>query len=300
MNQSKHLDALRGRAERGDPEAQLAFGKSLVESIDYNTYNYTAEEIREREAASEEWLRKAAEQGLAQAQFEIGDLIPWRDSIDWPEETEEARKWYRAAAVQDHAEACMALAALEFDRNPVALDEAVRWYRRGRELGQAHDASGLCLLSPYEDYKPLYVDSQAWWLERKLTPALAGKIDAQYFVARLFAFGDADVAPDFQKAYAWFRVASREFSENNLASLPSTRGLGWQAPIRFAEIRAARAALILGCVLDDEALSRAQALAKEYRERHGPPIGWFQRKRINYGSWWKALLFPLLGREPLA
>jgi hypothetical protein len=63
----------------------------------------------------------------------------------------------------------------------------------------------------------------------------------------------------------------------------------------YSEIRAARAVKILELAFDEEELSRALALAKEYVAKYGPQIGKFYPRSIKYGSWWKALLYPLLG-----
>ena len=43
--------------------------------------------------------------------------------------------------------------------------------------------------------------------------------------------------------------------------------------------------------LDEEGLRRAERLAREYVRDYGPAIAWFERRRIEYGLWWKALLY---------
>ena len=55
----------------------------------------------EREAV--EWYRKAAEQGYAQAQFNLGECL--RDGRGIAKGEKEAVEWYRKAAVQGHSQA---------------------------------------------------------------------------------------------------------------------------------------------------------------------------------------------------
>lgn len=286
---------LKAQAELGDAKSQYELSKSYVESIDYVNYNYPEEEIQEREKASEKWLRKAAEQGYAQAQFDLGYEFSttYKDGQpDW----ENAKFWYRAAAKQNHAEACMALAEAEIlDRyNTNAITEGIEWYRKGRELGHPHEPWSLDI----ENFSILPIASESFrmipWLSKYIGKANRGKIDAQYSIACLYAHGDRDVPPNLPEAYAWFRVAARELQGREFGEL----SLEWdyrEAPVHYVEIRAARAVKILELAFDEEELSRALTLANEYVAKHGPKIGKFYRRSIKYGSWWKALLYPMLG-----
>lgn len=76
---------------------------------------------------------KLAEQGDAEAQFEIG----WE--YESRLEPEKAMAWYRKAAEQGHVDAHLYLAHLyeEGDCIDQNKEEAVKWYQRAAELGDA-------------------------------------------------------------------------------------------------------------------------------------------------------------------
>ena len=57
------------------------------------------------------WFRKAAEQGNANAQLNLGDL--YRNGLGVRQSFEEAACWYRKAAEQGHSQAQGLLRALE-------------------------------------------------------------------------------------------------------------------------------------------------------------------------------------------
>ena len=87
--------ALRDAAGQDIPEAQFKFGMHYHKDTDrYNNYLYACK-----------WLRRAAEQGDADAQY---NLARWFFQSD----VTGAAKWYRKAAEQGHAEAQAALETL--------------------------------------------------------------------------------------------------------------------------------------------------------------------------------------------
>ena len=57
------------------------------------------------------WYRKAAEQGLAEAQYNLGQVYTKGDGV--AKDMIEAVKWYRKAAEQGHEGAKKALSYLE-------------------------------------------------------------------------------------------------------------------------------------------------------------------------------------------
>jgi hypothetical protein len=68
------------------------------------------------DAEAVNWYRKAAEQGHAQAQFNLGRR--YRDGETLPQNAAEAVKWYRKAAAQGHAEAQFSL-SLQYEKGEV-------------------------------------------------------------------------------------------------------------------------------------------------------------------------------------
>ena len=82
-----------------------------------------------------EELRRLADQGDAQAQFELG--FRYAHGYGVSRDDQEAVKWYRQAAEQGHASAQFTLGSMFFKGQGVPKDyqEAVRWYRLAAEQG---------------------------------------------------------------------------------------------------------------------------------------------------------------------
>ena len=83
------------------------------------------------------WCRKAADQGDAGAQFNLG--LCYANGEGVPKDLEKAVYWLRKAAEQGHAEAQNSLGACYFngDGVPKNLEQAVHWFRKAAEQGDA-------------------------------------------------------------------------------------------------------------------------------------------------------------------
>ena len=81
------------------------------------------------------WYRKAAEQGHARAQFELGAM--YYEGLGVPRDSGEAISWYRKAAEQDHAGAQFELGAMYYEGLGIPKDgeQAIVWYRKAAEQG---------------------------------------------------------------------------------------------------------------------------------------------------------------------
>jgi uncharacterized protein len=88
-------------AKQGDARAQLGL------AVMY----FLGQGVQLNMAAALEWCQKAADQGLAAAQYELGQIYehPWRPEL---QDVREAAKWYRKAADQNFAKAQDELAAM--------------------------------------------------------------------------------------------------------------------------------------------------------------------------------------------
>ena len=125
--QTENFLATKARAEKGDPKAQSQLGQF---------YCTPGSDFDVAEAAK--WFRKAAEQGLTEAQLALASLYESEDSA-------EALKWYRKAAEQGSADAQMTLAlyyeiGMGVAKNPA---EAARWYRKAAEQGDSDAQNSL-------------------------------------------------------------------------------------------------------------------------------------------------------------
>ncbi len=128
------LDEARLRAEGGDAEAQnhLAF-----------LYAHGGEDLPKDSAEAAKWYRKAAEQGLAAAQFNLAVIYAGGDGV--PPDHAEAARWYRKAAGQGMIDAQFNLGVIYAEGDGVPKDpaEAARWFRRAAEQGDVDAQSSL-------------------------------------------------------------------------------------------------------------------------------------------------------------
>ena len=87
--------------------------------------------------------RRAAEQGLDHAQFNLGLCYWFGDSV--PKDESEAVKWFRKAAEQNHVEAQVKMGIAYDSGKGVSQDyvEAIKWYRKAAEQG---DTDAYCML----------------------------------------------------------------------------------------------------------------------------------------------------------
>ncbi|MEW6313466.1 MAG: tetratricopeptide repeat protein [Pseudomonadota bacterium] len=88
-------------------------------------------------ASALKWYRKAAEQGHAGAQSNLGIMYAHGQGV--PQDHAEAVKWYREAAAHGEANAQFRLGVMYDDGHGVPQDyvEAVKWYRKAAKQEHA-------------------------------------------------------------------------------------------------------------------------------------------------------------------
>jgi TPR repeat protein len=120
------------------------------------------------------WFRKAAEQGNAEAQHLLGLTYTLGDDV--PQDYTQAAAWYRKAAEQGVAGAQFKLGLCYKDGRGVPQDDiqAVAWFRKAAEQGDA-EAQFLLGLSYYLGLGVPQDYAEAYFL---LDLAIAGKLDA--------------------------------------------------------------------------------------------------------------------------
>ena len=151
------LAEVRARAAAGDVVAQFSLGSILY---------YGEDELSQ----ATDWFRKAATQGYAPAEFQMGQLYDFGFGVIG--DAEQAFGWYRKAAEDGHAAAQRAVGDFYRRGRGVVADptEAVAWYRR------AADGDDL---------------------------------RAQYQLGQMYFDGTA-VTRDYVSAYMWFDIAARQ------------------------------------------------------------------------------------------
>ena len=151
-------------------------------------------------------VRKSAEQGNADAQFNLGRLYHEGQSV--PQNYVEAVFWFRKAAEQGVAEAQFNLGRLYHKGHGVPQDDAqsAAWYRKAAEQGDADAQFDLGRLYHKGRGVPQDDTQAAFWFRRA---AEQGNAEAQYLLGLTYALGH-DVPQDDTQAAAWYRKAAEQ------------------------------------------------------------------------------------------
>ena len=142
------LEQLLHAAAQGDPDAQFQLAECCYKSYEEGDGGEKAL------AEAVKWYQKAAGNGSAGAQFEIGWCYQEGRGVE--EDPEKAVSWYRIAAEQRYPEAqywlgwcCQYGKGIEED-----MEEAVKWFRAAAEQGFEDAIEDLrdldCDVSEYE------------------------------------------------------------------------------------------------------------------------------------------------------
>ena len=163
--------------------------------------------------------REQAESGDVVAQFTLGSVLS-RGGGD----LDEALKWLRMAAAQGHAPAEFQLGQwAEFGRG-MARDSAaaLQWYRRAARHGlpSAQRALGDAYRIGVH-VRPDLSEAARWYR----LAAAGGDLRAQYHLGQLH-FDGAGVARDYVEAYVWFDLAAHQTPlEDNRKALIELRNI---------------------------------------------------------------------------
>ena len=89
------------------------------------------------------WYGRAAEQGFAQAQYNLA--LMHENGEGGPVSMEQARVWYGRAAEQGHAQAQYNLGVLHYNGQggPVSLEHAIFWFKRAAAQGVNNAMQGV-------------------------------------------------------------------------------------------------------------------------------------------------------------
>jgi uncharacterized protein len=201
------LSTLRAYAKEGYREAQFPLAVLYHEGRGGLIKNGT-------EAAY--WFRKAAEQGHAVAQFNLGVMLQYGQGV--AKDDTEAAQWYRQAAEQGHAHAQCALGAMLLTgtgfqgvKNPTA---ATAWFRKAAEQG--HVLAQYNLGQRYLEGQGTPKDDQTAvvWLRKAAAQGLPAAISQ---LAQLYETGQGvNTAPSPVVAYALHNLAAAAGNEFSL------------------------------------------------------------------------------------
>ncbi len=157
-----------------------------------------------------EYFTKAAEQGHASAQADLGDCYFYGYGVY--KDSDKAVEWYRKAAEQGNAGGQSGLGRCCLNGRGVTEDKskAVEWFRKAASQGNAdaQNCLGDCYYFGY-GVKKNYAQAVQWF--RKA--ANQGNADAQYSLGYCYEKGEG-IAKNMQKAFEWLEKARDAGSES--------------------------------------------------------------------------------------
>ena len=202
--ESLSADELIALANNGDVEAMDTLGAAYEDGEDDEDFGILGIEKDLEEAVK--WYRKAAEQGYARAQYNLGHCYEYGKGVEKNEI--ETVKWYRKAAEQGYAVAQNGFGFCYDNGTGVEKNEveAVKWYRKAAEQGYARAQYNLGVC--YDNgtgVEENEIEAVKWY--RKA--AEQGYADAQYCLGGCY-FIENGVKKNEVEAVKWFRKAAEQ------------------------------------------------------------------------------------------
>lgn len=186
---------------------------------------------KESDSASQDEVRKAAEQGDAEAQFKLGKMFRGIDSA-------EAAKWYRKAAEQGHAKAQCWLGECIFNKDSEeAMREAVKWFLKSAEQGDAEAQYNLGDSYFNGNGVEKDVNKALKWFRKAAeheNEEHGVELLAQTRLGQMYDRGDG-VAQDYTEAAKWLRKAAERGFAKAQSSLAILYAEGHGVPKDIAE-----------------------------------------------------------------
>lgn len=176
------------RAEKGDAYAQYKVGMAYYDGTD----DVENTDLRQ----GKYWLLKAAEQGYAKAQYQLGYIYDYVDG-------KIASDWYKKAAENGNTQAMIALAELyddDIDRNK-NLEQSIYWYTQAAEH---HDAQAMLELARINYYEK---DSKTLAMEWYLKSLSQARLEKWKYDGTLFRSDCSD-----KEAWHWYIKAAEQES----------------------------------------------------------------------------------------
>ena len=200
----KLFEDTKAKAEKGDALAQCVLGEMYDPSIRSNLNQ--SKIVPQDYADAVKWYRSAAEQGCAEAQFNLGNCYEFGKGVT--NDDTEAAKWYRKAAEQNNAQAQYYLGNCYRNGKGVAKNEveAVQWFRKAAE--QNHAGAQCNLGACYAMGVGVAKDAveAVKWYRKAAEKNYAG---AQYGMGCRYSAGDG-VTKDEAEAVKWYRKAAEQ------------------------------------------------------------------------------------------
>ena len=171
---------------------------------------FLGHDVKQDDVEAVRWYRKAAEQGHAAAQQDLG--FHYEFGLGIKQDYTEAVKWYRSAAEQNDASAQYALGNCYYRGLGVNKDalESVKWYRKAAEQ---NDAPAQYALGMAYQHGIGVAKSSAESVRWHRKAAEQNHAQAQSNLGIAYSRGEG-VAKDNVEAYAWFNLATKADKKN--------------------------------------------------------------------------------------
>jgi hypothetical protein len=176
------------------------------------------------------WFRMAAEQGFPNAQFKMG-VMYGLGLGGLHSSRSEAIKWYRKAAEQGNPEGQYWLANnINYGNNN--KEEALKWYRKSAERGylRAQIAMGDYYNCSYCDYDVNHSEAAKWYL----LAAEQGSGYAQHKLGQKY-FKGLGVSQDYEEAAKWYKKAFEQGDTNASHKLGIMYEKGIGVPVDYVK-----------------------------------------------------------------
>ena len=181
----KQFEELKIKAEKGDVQAQSELARQYVKKEDF------AEAVK--------WYQKAADQGDAQSQFQVG--ISYDFGLGVSKNQDRAMYWYLKAANQGNAEAQFGLARM-LGRTDLGIGFLRKAAEQGYDLAQYFLG---CALIDKEGVPQDHAEGIQWIIKA----AQQGEKMSQAIIAGRYFLGQG-VPQDFMMAYSWSILAAAQ------------------------------------------------------------------------------------------
>ena len=152
------------------------------------------------------WFRRAAEQGYAEAQYNLGRMYDYGQGV--PQDQQEAVRWYRLAADQGLAAAQHNLGGKYYQGKGVLQNypEAVKWFRLAAGQGLSDSQYNLGVMYLKGQGMPKDFQEAVKWFR---LAADQGFVGAQYNLGEMYYEGRG-VPKDYVLAYMWLDLAATQ------------------------------------------------------------------------------------------
>ena len=187
------VDLMR-RAEGGSVESQYELALQL----------WRGHEVAADRRSAQEWIERAALQGLSKAQVMMGNI--WRLGLTGFHSLRLAAFWYAKAAASDSAEGLYRLAVLYRDEQGLAGNSQC-WLSLMQRSAEAGYLRAMLVMADY------YLAQRRNWqlaVHWYRVAAASGDIASLYLLGQMFRHGGAGVPMNMTNALVYFHLAAEQ------------------------------------------------------------------------------------------